>query len=216
MGAALVDGMSDCFGIILAGGLARRMGGVDKALIELGGAPTLTHVVERLEPQCAGLVLNANGDPQRFAEFNLPVVADDVEGFAGPLAGVLAGLDHVAMERPDIPFAVSVPADTPFIPRDLAVRLASARAATGAEIAVASSGAKLHHAVALWPVAIRSVLRHALVSEDVRKVSAFIARHRFAVALWRVEPYDPFFNINRPEDVERAEEIWAEAGNREL
>jgi molybdopterin-guanine dinucleotide biosynthesis protein A len=204
--------MTGCFGVILAGGLARRMGGVDKALIELGGAPLLAHVARRLEPQCAGVVLNANGDPARFARFDLPVVADDVEGFAGPMAGVLAGLDHVAAARPDVPFAVSVPADTPFIPRDLVARLASARAATGAEIAVACSGAKIHHAVALWPVALRGALRHALVADDIRKVSAFIARHRSAVAFWRSEPYDPFFNVNCPEDLGRAEEILSEAG----
>jgi molybdopterin-guanine dinucleotide biosynthesis protein A len=204
--------MNDCFGIILAGGLARRMSGVDKALVELGGAPLLAHVARRLEPQCVGVVLNANGDPARFAGFDLPVVADDVEGFAGPMAGVLAGLDHVAAVRPDVPFAVSVPADTPFIPCDLVARLAAARAAAGAEIAVASSGAKIHHAVALWPVGLRAALRHALVAEDARRVSAFIARHRNAVALWRSEPYDPFFNVNCPEDIGRAEEILAKAG----
>ena len=202
--------MSECFGIILAGGLARRMGGIDKVLVELGDAPVLAHVIDRFAPQCAGLVINANGDPNRFAQFNLPVVADDMEGFQGPLAGVLAGLDYIASARPDISYAVSVPADTPFIPRDLVARLASARAATGAEIAVACSNTKIHHAVALWPVAIRSALRHALVAEDVRKVSGFIRRHRNAIALWRVEPYDPFFNINRPEDLSRAQEILAQ------
>jgi molybdopterin-guanine dinucleotide biosynthesis protein A len=199
--------MSNCFGIILAGGLGRRMGGADKALVEIGGSPILTHVIERLGPQCAGLVINANGDPKRFAQFGLPVVADDVEGFAGPMAGVLAGLDHVALIHPDIPLAVSVPADTPFVPLNLVARLSSARAATGAEIAVACSGDRLHHAVALWPVAIRSALRQALVTQDLRKVSAFIGRYRNAIALWRSEPYDPFFNVNRPEDLGRAEEI---------
>lgn len=199
--------MNECFGIILAGGLARRMGGADKALIEVGGEPILSRLVARLAPQCAGLVINANGDPARFASFGLPVVADDVEGFAGPLAGVLAGLDYVAAHRPDISYAVSVPADTPFIPLDLVKRLASAGKATHAEIAVASSKGRAHHTVALWPVALRGALRQALVDEDIRSVSAFIGRHRKALALWRVEPFDPFFNINRPEDVEKAEKI---------
>ena len=203
--------MAGCFGIILAGGLARRMGGVDKPLIEIGGAPILTHVIRRLGPQCAGLVLNANGDPARFAGFGLPIAPDEVDGFAGPLAGVLAGLDYVAASFPDVPLAVSVPADTPFIPHDLVRRLHSARAATGADIAVASSGARAHHAIALWPVALREALRHALVKDDVRRVSAFIERYRHALAHWRDEPFDPFFNINRPEDVETAEAHLREA-----
>ena len=132
--------MTRCFGLILAGGQARRMAGVDKPLIEIGGAPILEHLVRRLAPQCVGLALNANGDPERFAGFGLPIVADDVAGFAGPLAGVLAGLDHIAAAHPDIDLALSVPADTPFVPPDLVARLAAARAASGAEIAVASSG----------------------------------------------------------------------------
>ena len=185
------------------------MGGADKALIEIGGEPILARLVARLAPQCAGLVLNANGDPGRFASFGLPVVADSVAGFAGPLAGVLAGLDYVAAHRPEVSHAVSVPTDTPFIPRDLVKRLASAGKATHAEIAVASSQGRAHHTVALWPVAMRDALRQALVDEDIRSVSAFIGRHRSAMALWRVEPFDPFFNVNRPEDVERAEEICA-------
>jgi molybdopterin-guanine dinucleotide biosynthesis protein A len=205
--------MTNCFGIILAGGLARRMGGVDKAMIEVAGRPILSHVIERLSPQCAGLVLNANGDPRRFAQFGLDVVADDVEGFAGPLAGILAGLDYVAAHRPEAAYAVSVPADTPFIPGDLVSKLSRARASTGAEIAVASSGAQMHYAVALWTIAIRGALRQALVEEDVRSVRAFIERRRHAAALWRVEPYDPFFNVNRPEDLAKAEEISAQAEN---
>lgn len=199
--------MSDHFGIILAGGLARRMGGADKPLIEIGGAPILAHVLRRLAPQCKGLVLSANGDPLRFSQFRLPVAPDTIEGFAGPLAGVLAGLDYIAAFHPDVSLAVSVPADTPFIPDDLVKRLARARAATAADIAVASSAARPHYAVALWPVALRDPLRHALVSEDIRKVSAFIERHRYALTLWRDEPYDPFFNVNRPEDVDRAAAI---------
>jgi molybdopterin-guanine dinucleotide biosynthesis protein A len=202
--------MIDCIGIILAGGLARRMGGGDKPLLSVGGEPILAHVVRRLAPQCAGLLLNANGDPARFESFGLSVVADDVEGFAGPLAGVLAGLDRVAVDFPQAEFAVSVPADTPFIPHDLARRLDSARVATGAEIAVASSGARVHHAIALWPVALRFDLRRALVEEDVRRVSGFIERRRYALAQWLDRPFDPFFNVNRPEDVATAEAIAAQ------
>lgn len=199
--------MTRIFGLILAGGQARRMGGVDKPLIEAGGAPILAHVVRRLAPQCAALALNANGDPARFAAFALPIVPDEVEGFAGPLAGVLAGLDHVAARFPDIPLMLSVPADTPFIPLDLAPRLARARGEAKADIAVAGSGGRIHHAVALWPVALRAALRHALIDEDMRKVSGFIERFANIVVDWSDTPYDPFFNINRPEDVETAERI---------
>ncbi|WP_400767824.1 molybdenum cofactor guanylyltransferase MobA [Methylosinus sporium] len=201
--------MTRCFGLILAGGQARRMGGVAKPLIEVGGAPILEHLLRRLAPQCLRLALNANGDPSRYADFHLPIVADEVKGFAGPLAGVLAGLDHVAAHFPDVPLMLSVPADTPFVPLDLAARLASARAEAKAEIAVAKSGDRVHHAVALWPVALREELRHALVKEDLRKVSGFIERYANAQVEWRVDPYDPFFNVNRPEDVEQAERIAA-------
>jgi molybdopterin-guanine dinucleotide biosynthesis protein A len=201
--------MTNCFGIILAGGRSRRMGGVEKSLLEIGGAPILAHVIRRLERQCAGLVLNANGDPRRFFAFGLPIAPDSVEGFTGPLAGVLAGLDYIAKTRTDVFLAVSVPADTPFVPPDLVERLEQARSAAGAEIAVASSGGRAHHAVALWPVSLRKTLRHALVEGDIRKVSAFIERHRNIVVEWPVTPFDPFFNVNRPGDLAEAEGILA-------
>jgi molybdopterin-guanine dinucleotide biosynthesis protein A len=185
------------------------MGGADKALLTIGGEPLLERLITRLARQCVGLAVNANGDPERFASFGFPVVADDVPDFAGPLAGVLAGLDYVAVAAPGVSHVVTVPADTPFIPLDLVERLAVARAATGAEIAVASSSGRVHHAIALWPLALRFDLRRALVEEDVRAVSAFISRHRHALAPWRVDPYDPFFNVNRPDDLARAEEIAA-------
>lgn len=203
--------MSDCFGIILAGGLARRMGGVDKGLLEIGGRPILAHVVERLRPQCAGLMLNANLDPGRFEAFGLPVVADDIEGFAGPLAGVLAGLDYVAAHRPEIPFAISAPSDTPFIPRDLVSRLSWACAETGADVAVAASGGQRHYAVALWKVALRGAMREALLKDDLRSVGRFIEGRRYAVLDWPIEPYDPFFNVNQPEDLAAAAAISAKA-----
>lgn len=202
--------MGECIGILLAGGLARRMGGGDKPLVEIGGRAIIAHAIGRLGPQCAGLVINANGDPARFAGFGLPVVADSVEGFAGPLAGALAGMDHVAAARPDVTDIVTMPADTPFLPTDLVKRLYEARQTAGARIAVAQSGDRVHHAVALWPVELRDELRRAVVVEDVRKVSAFIARYANVNVEWPVEPYDPFFNVNRPEDVETARAIAGE------
>ncbi len=198
-----------CIGVLLAGGLARRMGGGDKTLRTIGGTTILARVIGALEPQCVGLVLNANGDPARLAEFNLPVVADDLPGFKGPLAGVLAGLDWIAARRPEIAFAVSAPTDTPFLPGDLVARLQGARAENDAEIACASSGGGIHPVIALWPVGIRKALRHALVEEDLRKIDRFTARYRLAYADWPVEPFDPFFNANEPGDLAQAESIAA-------
>jgi molybdopterin-guanine dinucleotide biosynthesis protein A len=199
-----------CIGVILAGGLARRMGGGDKPLAEIAGRPILQLVIDRLKPQCAALAINANGDPARFSAFGLPVVADSVEGFAGPLAGVLAGMDYAAASgAADV---LSAPGDTPFLPADLLSRLEAARTRSGARIVVAVSNGRTHHAVALWPVALRDELRRALVEEGERKVSAFIGRYANVVVDWPAEPYDPFFNVNRPEDLARAAAI-AKAGS---
>ena len=196
-----------CVGILLAGGLARRMGGGDKALQKVDGISLLAYVIAAMRPQCAGLVLSANGDPARFAGFDLPVVADDVLGFMGPLAGILAGLDWIAARCPDVQLAMSVPADTPFLPGDLAARLTEARAKDNAVIACARSGDRTHPAVAVWPVSIRNDLRHALVVEDMRKVEAFMQNYSRAVVEWPIEPYDPFFNANDPSDLAAAETI---------
>jgi molybdopterin-guanine dinucleotide biosynthesis protein A len=199
-------------GIILAGGLARRMGGGDKPLKTIAGKPILTHVIARLQPQCAGLVLNANGDPARFAGFGLPVVADDVPDFAGPLAGVLAGLNWIAANASEAEYAVSVAADTPFIPGDLVRRLQDARAAESCDIAVAASGGRTHPVIALWPVAVRAALRRALTEEGERKIDRFTARYQVAEVSWPSEPSDPFFNVNEAGDIATAEAIAASTG----
>lgn len=199
------------FGLVLAGGLARRMGGGDKALIRIGGATILERVLERLKPTCAGMALNANGDPARFASFGLPVIADSVAGFAGPLAGILAGLDWVKGHAPGIEWLVSVPGDCPFLPRDLVPRLHAARAAAAAPLACAQSGAWRHPVVGLWPVGLRDDLRHALVAEGLRKIEGWTARHGVALAGWPAEPVDPFFNVNTPDDVAEATRLAAQA-----
>jgi molybdopterin-guanine dinucleotide biosynthesis protein A len=204
---------SGCVGILLAGGLGRRMGGDDKAMRKAGGISLLAHAIAALRPQCAGLVLSANGDPARFAGFDVPVVADDVPSFMGPLAGILAGLDWIGAHCPDVPFAISVPADTPFLPGDLAARLMDARAKDNAVIACARSGGRTHPAVAVWPVAIRNDLRHALVVEDTRKVEAFSQNFSRAIVEWPIEPYDPFFNANDPSDLAAAEAILTRRDN---
>jgi molybdenum cofactor guanylyltransferase len=196
-------------GLVLAGGLARRMGGGDKARIEVGGITILQRVLARLAPQCATIILNANGDPARFADSGLAVVPDSVPGFAGPLAGILAGLDWAAAHMPEIADVASVPGDCPFLPADLVARLAAARSAAGVPLACARSGDWRHPVVGLWPVALRQDLRRALVEEDLHKIEIWTARHGVANAEWPVEPVDPFFNVNTPEDAAAAERMAA-------
>ena len=191
-------------GLLLAGGQSRRMGGGDKALKLLGGRTVLERVVARLRPQVAALMLNANGDPARFAGFGLPVVADSVEGFAGPLAGVLAGLDWTAANRPDCDYVASVATDAPFVPEDLVARLAAGLEAAGADLACAASGGRAHPVFGLWPVRLREDLREAVIGEGVRKVDVWTARHRLVTVEFPDRPIDPFFNMNRPEDLDTA------------
>lgn len=196
-------------GLVLAGGLARRMGGGDKILMTIGGQKILDRVLDRMKPQCAGLILNANGDPVRFAETRLPVVPDDVPGFAGPLAGILAGLDWAAANAPDISDIVSVPGDCPFLPRDLVSRLHQAREADKMPLACAQSGDWRHPVAGLWPVALRENLREALTKEGLRKIEIWTERHGIALAVWPEKPVDPFFNVNTPEDAAAAQAIAA-------
>jgi molybdenum cofactor guanylyltransferase len=196
-------------GLVLAGGLARRMGGGDKALIRIGAHTILDRVLERLTPACTGIVLNANGDQTRFAPFGLPVVPDDIEGFAGPLAGILAGLDWAARNAPGAEWLVSVPGDCPFLPRDLVPRLHAARAEAGTALACAQSGDWRHPVVGLWQVALRGDLRRALVDDGLRKIEVWTARHGVALAAWPAEPVDPFFNVNTPEDAAAAARLAA-------
>jgi molybdopterin-guanine dinucleotide biosynthesis protein A len=197
-------------GLILAGGLSRRMGGGDKPLARIGGATILERVIAAMLPQCDALALNANGDPARFDFAGLPVVADDVPGFAGPLAGVLAGLDFCARTQPDVGWVVSVAADSPFLPHDLVARLQAARGAEGARLACAASGGHAHPVIGLWPVALRAELRHALVVEDIRKIDRFTARYPLATVEWATAPVDPFFNANTPEELAQAQAIVAQ------
>lgn len=196
-------------GVLLAGGLARRMGGGDKPMKTIGGRTILERVITRLAPQCDGLILNANGDPARFAAFGLPVVADTVEGFAGPLAGVLTALDWAAEHRPDVEWVLSAATDCPFLPRDLVARLQRARIAEDAQLAVAASGDQTHPVIGLWNVALRGDLRHALVVEDMRKIDRWTARYKLATVTWPDKPIDPFFNANTVEDVAKAEQLAA-------
>jgi molybdenum cofactor guanylyltransferase len=196
-------------GLLLAGGRAMRMGGGDKGLRLLAGRPLLDHVIARLRPQLSRLLLNANGDPARFGAYGLPVVGDSPPDFAGPLAGVLAGLEWATREAPDCPLLLSAPTDAPFLPHDLVRRLWAGREAERADIAMAASAGRTHPVVGLWPVALASALRHALLTEGLRKVDIWTARYRVAVVDFSIEPVDPFFNANRPEDLAEAERLVA-------
>jgi molybdopterin-guanine dinucleotide biosynthesis protein A len=198
-------------GLILAGGQARRMGGGDKARITIGGRTILDRVIATMKPQCSALIINANGDPARFADTGLPVVADSVPDFAGPLAGILAGLDYAAAHAPQIADIVSVPGDCPFLPSDLVARLAAARDQERTPLACARSGKWRHPVVGLWPVALREDLRQALMVEDLHKIEIWTARHGVAIADWPEKPVDPFFNVNTPDDVAAADRIAAHA-----
>ena len=196
-------------GVLLAGGLARRMGGGDKPMRTIGGRTILERVITRLSPQCSGLILNANGDPARFASFGLQVIADDVPNFPGPLAGILAALDWTAMNRPEIEWVLSAAGDCPFLPRDLVARLHEARERENAQLAVAASGNQPHPVIGLWRVSLRGELRHALVVEELRKIDRWTARYPLATVTWPAEPLDPFFNANTVEDIAEAERLAA-------
>ena len=196
-------------GLVLAGGQSRRMGGGDKALRGLGRRTLLGRVVERLRPQVAALVINANGNPARFAEFGLPVVPDGVPDFAGPLAGVLAGLDWAAAHRPDLSHVATVATDAPFLPKDLVSVLVAALTEADADLACAASGGRTHPVFGLWPVRLKEDLRGALTGDGIRKVDLWTGRHKLVTVPFADRPVDPFFNVNRPADLDAAAELLA-------
>jgi len=204
-----VNSSASTLGLVLAGGLARRMGGGDKTRIRIGSRTILERVLDRFRPQCRNVILNANGDPTRFADTRLTVVADSVPDFAGPLAGILAGLDWAATQASNIEYLASVPGDCPFLPRDLVARLHEARTAGQQPLACARSGDWRHPVAGLWPVSLREDLRVALSQEGLHKIEIWTGRHGVAMAQWPTEPIDPFFNVNTPEDVAEAERIVA-------
>ena len=198
-------------GLLLAGGQSRRMGGGDKCLMKLGGATLLARIVETAEPQVGPVILNSNGDPAAFCPYGLPVVADVIDGYAGPLAGVLTGLEWARANAPGCSWVASFACDAPFAPRDLVARLAQAVTEQGADMACAASGGRDHPVFALWPVRLAGALRAAVVDEGVRKVDVWTARYRLARCVFHTDPVDPFFNVNRPEDLARAEILLATA-----
>ena len=196
--------MNAPLGVILAGGRATRMGGGDKGCLPLGGATLLDFVVARLRPQVPDLALNANGDPARLAQFGLPVLPDSVEGSVGPLAGVLAGLDWAAGKGAS--HVVTAAADTPFFPGDLVPLLLAAAEEQGNPIALARTENGRHPTFGLWPVSLRDDLRQAL-QDDLRKVVVWTDQHGTALADFPTGRFDPFFNVNTPEDLAEAERL---------
>ena len=196
-------------GVILAGGQGRRMEGADKAFVRLAERPLFDHVFSRLAPQVDAVIVNANGDPARFADYDLPVVADTVDGFAGPLAGVLAAMEWAAAHRPACRYLVTAATDAPFLPRDLVAQFHRVVADLGAELVCASSDGRAHPVCGLWPVDLLDDLRHAVVDKGVRKVDLWTMRHRLAYVAFDDDRGDPFFNVNRPTDLGPAEELFA-------
>lgn len=200
---------TDVCGVLLAGGRARRMGGGDKGLLDLNGRPLLAHVIDRARPQVDGLLINANGDPQRFAGFGLPLAADAVGGYAGPLAGILTGLEWARTALPECAWLASFATDTPFFPLDLVARLLAAVREEGAEVGCCASGGRSHPVFGLWSTRLAAELRQALEFEGLRKIDTWTARYRVATVVFAAEPIDPFFNVNAPEDLERARALLA-------
>ena len=196
-------------GAILAGGLASRLGGGHKGLLRIGGRTILDRVADVLRAGCATVVLNANGEPAALGCLGLTIVADTLPDRPGPLAGVLAAMDWATAAQPAATHIVTAPADTPFLPADLVARLEAARRETGTTLACARSGGATHPVAALWPVALRHEVRTAVADEGLRKVGLFLARHTVAYTDWPIEPFDPFFNINTPDDLTEAEAIAA-------
>lgn len=192
--------------VLLAGGLGSRMGGGDKPLRLLSGRTLLDHAIACVAPQVSAMVLNANGDLARFAELGLDVVPDPVEGYAGPLAGILAGLRWAASR--DAQDVVSVPTDTPFLPHDLVARLHTAREDAGVPLACAASGGWTHPVIGLWPVRLADTLE-ADLRAGMRKIDRWTALHGVAAAEFPMLPFDPFFNVNTPDDLAEAERLAA-------
>ena len=194
-------------GVLLAGGQARRMGGGDKGLSMLGGRPMMERIIERVREQVSTLIINANGDAERFADYGLEVTPDVIEGFAGPLAGVLTGLEWAAAKAPGIQWVATFATDAPFVPLNLVERLMAAEAGEGADLACARSDGRAHPVFGLWPVHLAGDLRWAMIDEDMRKIDRWTARYKLIEVDFSADPFDPFFNINAPEHLAEAERL---------
>lgn len=204
-------GDTDVVGVLLAGGLSRRFGGGDKSLNRLGATTVLEQVCARAAPQVGVLILNAGGDAGRFPDLGLDVVADVLPGALGPLAGVLTGMEWAKVHAPEARWVATFATDAPFLPLNLVARLKGAAHDAGADIALATSDGRTHPVFALWHTVLADDLRHALIEEEMRKVMTWVERHAFVEVPFPASPFDPFFNINTPEDLERARRLAGEA-----
>jgi len=193
-------------GVLLAGGRSHRMGGGDKCLNKLGGRTLLSRVIERATDQVGPMVLNANGDPTRFSSYGLPVAADVIAGFSGPLAGVLTGLEWAAKHATDCQYVATFPTDAPFFPSDLVQKLHNL-IKFGAILACATSNGRHHPVFGLWPVCERSALRDAMTEDHIRKVDVWTSRYKLGIVDFPIHPIDPFYNLNTPEDMACAEDF---------
>ena len=191
-------------GVVLAGGQARRMGGANKCLLNLSGKPVLSHVLKRACPQVGPIILNANGDPSEYSDFCLPVAADVVGGSAGPLAGILTALEWASANAPNCQYVASFPGDSPFFPADLVEKLYE-KIQSGSTMAYASSQQRHHPVFGLWPVNTQNELRDAMITDKIRKVDRWTSRHNLGVVNYPVTAIDPFFNLNTPNDLLKAE-----------
>ena len=194
-------------GLLLAGGQSRRMGGGDKCLQKLGGKSLLARVIQCARPQVDHIILNANGDVGRFDSYGLKVVKDVVDGFVGPLAGILTGLEWARENQPECHWVASFACDAPFVPGDLVSRLSEAIVEKKGTLVCASSNGQDQPVFGLWPVALAEDLRSALVKEGIRKVDTWTDRYHLVRANWSTDPIDPFLNVNRPADLVEAEKV---------
>lgn len=191
--------------VILAGGEARRLGGQDKARVLLNEKPLIRHVMDALSPQAAQITVSCHDAPERFADLDVPVISDEFSERIGPIGGILSAMDWASTHAPDTEFILTVPTDTPFLPRDLVRRLKFARDMADLNMACACSGDQIHPVIALWPVAVRHVLRRSLERSPERNVRNWTRRIGCAYAIWLSDEADPFFNINTPEDLIEAQ-----------
>ncbi|PCJ58680.1 MAG: molybdenum cofactor guanylyltransferase MobA [Rhodospirillaceae bacterium] len=210
----MTSNLPEIVGVLLAGGQARRMGGREKYLLPLQGRPLLAHVIERARSQVTSLLLNAAGDPDRLSGFGLPIACDVVEGHAGPLAGVLTGMEWALQNAPQCRWIATFATDTPFFPTDLVHHLWAAVEAEESDLARATSAGRPHPVFGLWPVALAPDLRHALTEEGASKIATWTARYRTVDVNFPTEPMDPFFNINQPQDLTRLEALLEKAGKK--
>lgn len=197
-------------GVLLAGGQSRRMGGGDKSLNDLNGEPLLAHAIKRAQPQVDHLILNANGEPERFSDYALDVVPDTVAGYVGPLAGILTGQEWARDNMPEAKWVVTMATDTPFFPNDMVHRFIAEIEKTGADMAMATSDGNRHPVFGMWPVTLAEDLRKALVEDGVRKVLHWTDRFNLVQVDFPATPFDPFFNVNRPQDLEQAQKLIRE------